>query len=258
MDSKQLYKNIFNDWQQAFPVLSKYTDRTLYMIAGPFIMGIRFSKRWYGGDEYILEFEIIPLWQKDTSYHNLPLPLYIGNIASNRGRNQSIEYRRHDLVFQEALLAAKSKVDRIIKPEISLEDLMNFADMFVKDISKYNNVCWIDFFRYKLGLIIFFNRLDILDNISAKIETKLKKWDKMDFKYGGKLSVEEWRMQIYEGLDNRGKFMENVEWNYQRPKIAKLNTARIIGIDDYTPKLTIREQFNENFNQIISQIKNIF
>lgn len=35
------------DWQKEFPFLKKYSDRTLFMIAKPFLIGLRLLKGKY-------------------------------------------------------------------------------------------------------------------------------------------------------------------------------------------------------------------
>ena len=43
------YKDIFKEWHSKFPVLSKYTERTLYMRINPLIIGLRLQKDRFGG-----------------------------------------------------------------------------------------------------------------------------------------------------------------------------------------------------------------
>lgn len=54
------FKNIVNDWQKQYPILSPYTPSTLYAKADIILIGLRLDKVM--SDTYRLILEILPLW----------------------------------------------------------------------------------------------------------------------------------------------------------------------------------------------------
>ncbi len=227
------FKEIFKEWHKEFPVLSKYTDRTLYMRINPFIIGLRFSKHWFGGDDYRLSLEFVPLWEanpkqfgKSTRHRDL---------EDKKGGQFDIRYGVHDYYFAEALACAKVQFGKVLKDEVLIGDLMESIVETIRPWeTKHNPVNWIPVFHLQLALGIYFNKQDFLEEIKGGIEREIKYWTPEELSYWwGIVSIDEWRERIYEPFKDREKFMETIEMNSQRPKVKKLNVGTIVGIDNY-------------------------
>ncbi len=226
------FKEIFKEWHREFPMLSKYTDRTLYMILTPFIVGLRFSKPWFGGDEYRLSLEFIPLWEEN--------PKQFGKCARHRdledmkGGQFDIRYGVHDYYFAEALACAKAQFGNVLKDEVIIGDLIESIVETIRPWeTKHNPVNWIPVFRLQLALATYFNNQNLSEQIGEIIEKEIKYWTPKHIKYGEVLTIDEYREMIYQPFKDREKFMATIAMNSQRPKVAKLNVGTIVGVNDY-------------------------
>ncbi len=229
------FEEIFKEWQKRFPLLSKYTDRTLFFILKPYMAGLRLSKPRFGTDEYRVYLEIIPLWENDNKSFGIPLCYPVLKIKQGKCLCPDIKFKLHDSLFHEAVESAEHQFGIILKEEVLYKELMIFIDRIISSFQlKHNPYDWIDVFKLQLGLAMYFDKQNLLDCIHNNIMQEISYWTPKNIKYGDILSVEEWRKKIYTGLEDRNKFMEAIEMNCQRPKVTKLNVAHIIGIDEYT------------------------
>lgn len=226
------FKEIFKEWHKEFPVLSKYTDRTLYVRINPFMIGLRLQKDRFGGDNYLPVLEIVPLWEENPQQFGESICW--DNLQDMKRLDFVIDYRGHDYYFPEALECTKSQFGKILKEEIVFGDLMEFINHLIRQfITKHNPNEWIYVFQLQLALAMYFNKQDLLDQIGLNIEREIKYWTPKYIKYGKVLTTDEYREEIYQPFKDRGKFMETIEINSQRLKVAKLNVGTIVGVDDY-------------------------
>ncbi len=225
------YKDIFKEWHSEFPVLSKYTERTLYMRINPLIIGLRLQKDRFGGDDYLPVLEIIPLWEENPK--RFGKPLCWDNLQDMKRLDFTIIYSQHDYYFPEALACVEIQFGKILKEVVFFRDLMEFKNHLIRQfITKHNQCDWIYVFQLQLGLALYFNKRDLLEQIELNIEREIKYWTPKYLHYCDE-SIDEYREQIYQPFKDREKFMEIIEMNSQRPKVAKLNVGTIVGIDDY-------------------------
>lgn len=64
-------KEIIDDWQERFPVLSSYTPSTLYMKADLVLWGLRIEQIF--SKQYRIIFECLPLWENSIQQRNIPV-----------------------------------------------------------------------------------------------------------------------------------------------------------------------------------------
>ena len=226
------YKDIFKEWHSEFPVLSKYTERTLYMRINPLIIGLRLQKDRFGGDDYLPVLEIIPLWEENPK--RFGDPICWDNLQNMKRHDFTIIYNQHDYYFPKALTCVEIQFGKILKEVVFFRDLMEFKNHLIRQfITKHNPCDWIYVFQLQLGLALYFNKRDLLGQIELNIEREIKYWTPKYLHRSNVLTIDEYREQIYQPFKDREKFMEIIETNSRRPKVAKLNVGTIAGIDDY-------------------------
>ncbi len=246
------FEEIFEEWHNEFPFLKKYSPSTLYQKVGPFLMGLRFDKPWE--EEYRIFLEMIPLWH--TERRMFGKPCVYDELNYKNGLQAIIDYRRHDLMFKEALEAAQRQYGLVLTPEIPLNDLIEYLELesergaygskYIRQLSRCS------MFETQLAIATYLNKKEFYDDTWKHIMNESPKWDTEYFNRITERTVEERIEEMHSKFDNRDKFMETVEWNYQRPRVAKLNTGHIIRVDEYTeyiPKLSWREKIRSIFTK---------
>lgn len=107
-------------------------------------------------------------------------------------------------------------------------------------------------FETQLAIATYLNKKELFDDTWKHIMTESPKWDTEYFNQITGRTVEERIENMHSKFASRDKFMDTVEWNYQRPRVARLNTGHIIRVDEYTeyiPKLSWREKIRSIFTK---------
>ena len=66
---KVVKKKVIENWQNAFPQLTMYTQNKLYKVVDPCVLGIELVETPYT-ESYSPYFVIYPIWKKDCHYHS--------------------------------------------------------------------------------------------------------------------------------------------------------------------------------------------
>ncbi len=240
------YKEIFTEWHNEFPFLKQYSPSTLFQKVGPMLIGLRIEQPWE--EIYRVILEAIPLWKterKDFGDTILYDPL------RNKKRGQILTtFRHHDLDFKEVLEDAKRLYGLVLTPNIPLNDLIEYLE--IQSTRKHGD-CRLkgcDTIELELAIATYLNKEELYNDIWEDAMKATKVWNAENFKFGMGISIEEWIESMHSMFENRDKFIETVEWNYQRPRVAKLNTGYITKVDEYTryvPKLSWREKLRSLF-----------
>ncbi len=246
------FEEIFAEWHDEFPFLKKYSPSTLYQKVGPFLMGLRIGK--IGEESYRIFLEMIPLWY--TERRTFGQPCVYDELDDKKGGQEIISYRHHDLDFSEALKDAKRQYGLVLTPEIPLNDLIEYLELesergaygskYVRQLSRCS------MFETQLAIATYLNKKELFDDTWKHIMTESPKWDTEYFNQITGRTVEERIENMHSKFASRDKFMDTVEWNYQRPRVARLNTGHIIRVDEYTeyiPKLSWREKIRSIFTK---------
>ena len=91
-------KEIIDDWQERYPILSPYTPSTLYMKADIVLWGLRIDKIF--SKQYRIIFECLPLWENSIQQRNIPV--FYTELRGKNGTQFFIDYSSHDRLFQSA------------------------------------------------------------------------------------------------------------------------------------------------------------
>ena len=245
------FEEIFLEWHKEFPFLKKYSPSTIYQKVGPFLLGLKINKPW--GNNYRIYLEIMPLWL--TERKKFGSVFVSDELWDKKGRQIIINYRHHDLDFKEALEDAKRQFGLVLMSEIPLNNLIEYIESTSERELGFKHLKQLGkslIFELELAIAVYLNKKEMYDDVWESIIKDSSKWDAEYFHKWTKLTIDEWKESMHSRFDNRDKFMETVEWNYQRPRVAKLNTAHITRVDEYTeyiPKLSWRERLRSFFSK---------
>lgn len=219
------FKNIVNDWKKQFPILSQYTSSTLYAKADIILIGLRLDKVM--SDTYRLILEILPLWVQEK--RNISIPVLFVELFDKDGGQFFINYQLHKYLFEAATECANQQFGIILQENIWANDIFRLIDSFSSTlIAKHNPVDWHRLFELKLALAFYFGRANIINTIKAEIEDETKYWNEKEFNRIFMKSIEEWKIDLYQKMENRETFMKQVQLNMDDKKISKLKRIHIL------------------------------
>ena len=223
------FKNIVSDWQKRFPILSQYTSSTLYAKAGIILIGLRLDKVM--SDTYRVILEILPLWVPEKRM--ISIPVFFVELFHKDGRQFFIEYQLHKHLFDAAAECANQQFALILQENIRVNDIFRFINSFSSTlIPKHNPVDWHRLFELKLALAFYLGEANLIDTIKAEIENETKYWNEKDFNRIFMKSIEEWKIDLYQKMENREMFMKQVQLNLDDKKISKLKRIHILSVHD--------------------------
>lgn len=262
------FNNIVKLWNAEFPFLKKYTDRTIYMVLKPFIIGLRFTKERYLTDKYRVFFEIMPLWSKSNSF--LQHTIVSEELYTNKNCQIFISLNQQDKNLGIALERANQLYKKFFKENVCFNDFMQF----ICDLEKYlQNQRLRDWYisttvlKLLLGVSIYYNNNSLYENAINYYEKHLKIWKKLqnrnksqahkittydngrivrevinyhtDAEIYTESNIEKFRHDIFNEFEDRNQFFYTIEKNCKLPKVAKLNVGEFIDIDKYEPPRSI-------------------
>lgn len=244
MEKTKKFTDVMDEWEQAFPALTKYSKSKLYQRVGPFLIGLSLNRDHSSYDVYIT---VRALWgaDDDTSewknfedYTGISLPLW----ASDRALAVNIEF-------------IKNKYRSILNPEIDLNDLVNnfnhglkFASIFKHSIPEYI-ILTAQVLEFELALATYIGS----DKWSKKIWRKINE-EVVKNCIRHPLEVEDCYLdklleRLHKTVSNKEELMKCVERNCLNPKIAKLQVGEFTGIDKFKLKFPYQKGWK---NKIIT------
>ena len=87
---------------------------------------------------------------------------------------------------------------------------------------------WHRLFELKLALAFHFGRANLINTIKAEIENETKYWNEKEFNRIFMKSIEEWKIDLYQKMENRETFIKQVQLNMDDKKISKLKRIHIL------------------------------
>lgn len=219
------FKNIVNDWKKQFPILSQYTPSTLYAKADIILIGLRLDKVM--SDTYRLILEILPLWVQEK--RKISIPVFFVELFNKDGGQFFIKYQLHKYLFESAAECANQQFGLILQENIWANDIFQLINSFSSThITKHNPVDWHRLFELKLALAFHFGRANLINTIKAEIENETKYWNEKEFNRIFMKSIEEWKIDLYQKMENRETFIKQVQLNMDDKKISRLKRIHII------------------------------
>jgi hypothetical protein len=221
---KTIKKKITEDWLNAFPQLSVYSQNKLYKTIGPLIIGLELIKSPFT-DSYSPYFMMYSLWKRDIKI-NLDYPIVLKYFKNKKGFQFEIPYEQHSIFFEEVLDSIHKQLPISFDEGISLDKILSVLDGFSKIpplSAAPNSYLQAVLYEAKLKISLYTSSDDanlILDEIQNK------DWDTNHFKACGK-DVSNWILGLHECVTSRGRFLKQIELNKQDKKISKLLTSEL-------------------------------
>ncbi len=219
------FENIVNDWQKQFPILSRYTSSSLYAKADIILIGLRLDKVM--SDTYRLILEILPLWVQEK--REISIPGFFVELFNKDGGQFFIKYQLHNYLFEKATEYANQQFGLILRENIRANDIFRLIDSFSSTlIPKHNPIKWHRLFELKLALAFYSGQTNLINTIKAEIENETKYWNEKEFNNIFMKSIDEWKNDLYQKMENREMFMKQVHLNLDDKKISKLKRVHIL------------------------------
>lgn len=117
-------KEIIDDWQERFPILSPYTPSTLYMKVDIVLWGLRIDEIF--SKQYRIIFECLSLWEDSVQKRNIPV--FYTELWGKNGPQFFIDYASHDRLFQSASDFAGKQFGLFFKDKVMTSDVWKWLD----------------------------------------------------------------------------------------------------------------------------------
>lgn len=222
------FTDVMDEWEQAFPALTKYAKSKLYQRVDPFLIGLSLNKdhssygvyitvsALWGGDNDTSE------WKNFEDYTGISLPLW----ASDRALAANIEF-------------IKNKYGNILNRDIDLDGFVNVLDNGLRFASnfKYSEPEYIvhaaQVLEFELALSIYFENYKWSEKIWKRIDKDVaKNSSRHPFRVKG-WSLKRYLERLRKIVLVKSELMKCAEQYSLRPEIAKLKCGEIVGIDKF-------------------------
>ncbi len=263
------FKDIVTEWQEQFPILSKYTPTTLFAQAGIILMGLRLVRDYY---DYRVFLEILPLWVPkdkiiipifeeetrdkkgfqvfiDNKFHD---PLLTDYVEAQQMRGAEIDSKKFELqrairrrIIDQAMECVHEQFDELLQENVALSSICRLIkeQTSFRYFQRNNPLCWYRLLELILALAYYFNREDLIKEVKHQIEKESSRWKEKRFYELFRTSKEEWKNDLYRRMEDREAFMKQVEMNLQLKKISRLKQIHIH--DDIEPRKTLFQKFSQ-------------
>ena len=250
-----VFKDIVNEWQEQFPNLSPYTPTTLFARADILLIGLRLDRRW--DDEYSVSLEILPLW---VSKDKITIPYLEEDLLDKKGFQISLETRLHDPlltdyveaqkkrgvvdidihkfelekntrfgIIRKAIECAHEQFNPVLQKNVGLSVILRFIKAHTESrrFDRRNPLDWYHLFELKLALAYHFGREDMVNEVKTEIKKETEHWNQKRFQDLFHKSIKEWKEDLYQRMEDREAFMNQVEQNLSLKKISRLKEIHI-------------------------------
>lgn len=217
------YSVILRDWRNAFPMMTPYTQRRLYVRSEIFMYGLSFYKY---GDMYRIYFECIPLWDEKKLINKIPMVYF--QIPNEKKRYLDNSTYLHHLEFEPHKEFVKNTFSRIFTDEVKWSDIYNL----LREYLIYHPITSLEkkqFIPFILAMAYYLND-DQLIKAANRRANKICKKIRYTFEGEQKITGLQWKENIVKKLESR-EFVEQARINAQNPKIAKVRKVHFV--DDY-------------------------
>lgn len=216
------FEDIVNEWQKQFPVLTRYTSCTLFAKADILLIGLRFDK--VEEKTYRIYLECVPLWTQEL---NISFPFLFVELHKKNGLQFFIEYNLHERLFKEAVECVEEQFGRLLRRTVDVRDIFHLVDYNSTIYTKHNPVDWVPSFEFKLAVAVYFKDTYLENRIKRDIEKETKHWDEEHFHNLFRKSVQQWKEELYQRMDEREILVENVRSNLTNKKVEKLKEINL-------------------------------
>ncbi len=218
-------KEVANLWLDRYPSLHPYSQDKLYVVLGPFIMGIELIKL-PRIEEYRPHFVLYPLYgnlsgQKIKDCMSYPVLLL--EFFNKKGLQYSIPYKNSFSLTQEAIKAVDREIPFKIGDDVSLSSIHRLVDSQINNKLVKLQLKQPEFYEVKYYSALYISN-SAAEVVLKQINKDSKAWDMKKFStYYGDYNA--W----YNGLKetNRDKFIEIIDKNKSDKKVEKLHYSEL-------------------------------
>lgn len=204
------------DWLTAFPILSKYSPCRLYYMADIMYMGVDINYNHFGVPEYKYLFITWSLWNVYPNDLECVYPLLQIN-----GRNN---YKQD--TFVDAEREIRERYGGVLQEQVSVKQILRIS---YECLAWYGNnelhMCGIC--SMVLGIGTYFGNEKLMIAAKKFTERVSRKWDQDHFKGLFKCTIDEWKEYIYNLMEDRDRFMTQVERFAEKERMYKVNKAHL-------------------------------
>lgn len=219
-------KEVLKDWGRYFPNLSMYSSSVLLMKLDLALIGLSLI-RLPRCEKYRPLLVCYPLWKKDNK-ENLDEPIFLFEIHGKNDIQFNIPYKTEQRDVVEAFKCTQMQVGVLLNETVYVKDLLKFLKLLFRDaLIESSPVAQAKILEYKLFISIYMDDMCMIKSVKSEIERISDTWNPklFEWKYG---KVIDWRMKLFEKIENRDAFMEQISQNMSDVKISKLRSGLIL------------------------------
>jgi hypothetical protein len=225
---KEIKKKVIEDWQNAFPQLTIYSQNKLYKIVGPCILGIELIKSPHT-ESYSPYFVIYSLWGNRMGNNIkacLAGPMLLKDFKNKKGFQYDIPYEKHSVFFDDVLDSVKKQTPLPFEGNISFKEIETAIDVSSKTpplSAAPNSYLQAVLQETKLRIALY-----ISGEEAQRVFEQINKrsWDTNHFKACG-VDVSEWLQSLQATISSRDEFLKQIEINKQDKKISQLKSSEL-------------------------------
>ena len=223
---RTIKKKVIEDWQNAFPELTMYTQNKLYKVVGSCVLGIELIKSPHT-ESYSPYFVIYSIWKKDIKA-SLVYPIFLRDFKNEKGYQYEIPYEKHSLLFSNVLDSVKGQAPLPFDGNISLAKIVSAIDDSSKKLplsAAPNSYLQAVLQESKLKIALFISSEDAL---KVLVEINNRSWDIKSFKIWN-IDFNNWLQSLQVTISRRDEFLIQIEANKKDKKISQLRSSELTG-----------------------------
>lgn len=221
---KAEFRNIVNMWIDEFPQLTRYSATKLYIKAECVLIGLQLWRSSAYHDDYKVMVTIDSLWDEDIRI------LSLRELKDNKGRNRHIRFSASKTEFDKTIESTKLQFGDVLNTEISITNLLQFLDDELADykFTKHNPNSLCSYFKAKLAIAEYFKIESLKTETIKELDYEIQFWDELAFQYHFGSTIAEWKVRLIKQFENREQFLTEIHKKLSKPKLSKLNSAKIL------------------------------
>lgn len=219
-------KEIYKLWGKEFSHLSTFSPTAFYMTLDIAVVGIRLMPL-IGGEEYRPHFMCFPLWRENNKM-NMEDLIFMQELHDSKNMQLDISYKASPDTINKAIDATHKQVGACIQEYIHVKDILGILKKQFSYLPVQRNpILQSLLLEYELMIALYINNSNFIDEVKDVIIKISKNWNPEFFEpQCGK--IEDWCKQLFDRLDNRDAFLEQVHKNLDEGKIAKLPRSHMV------------------------------
>lgn len=226
MISAKEKKEIYKLWGEGFPHLSTFSPTAFYMTLDIAVIGIKLIPLT-GGEEYRPHLMCFPLW-KENNKMNMDESIFMQQMYNAKKLQLDVSYLANLDTIKKSIDLTKKQIGACVQEYVPVKDLFEiFKWQFSYILVQSSPILQSKLLEYELMIALYINNPSFINEVKNEITRISKKWDPKLFEWkNGK--IENWRIQLFDRLDNREAFLEQVQKNLDEGKIAKLPRSHMV------------------------------